>query len=79
MSLGESAAVLTTDRQRTTAPEVSGDGWFVRAGMSLADWCERWLPDAFVFALLYFFVNSILVLFLVWFFARTIAYVPPIL
>jgi short-chain fatty acids transporter len=28
------------------------DGWFVRAGMTMADWCERWFPDAFVFALL---------------------------
>jgi short-chain fatty acids transporter len=34
--------------------------------------------DLVGFALLYFFVNSILVFFLVWFFARTIAYVVPI-
>lgn len=26
-------------------------GWLARAGMRLADFCERWFPDAFVFAL----------------------------
>jgi short-chain fatty acids transporter len=35
--------------------------------------------DMVGFALLYFFVNFVLVLFLVWFFARTIAFVPPML
>ena len=25
--------------------------WLARAGMRLADFCERWFPDAFVFAL----------------------------
>lgn len=27
------------------------DGWLARAGMRIADACERWFPDAFVFAL----------------------------
>ena len=27
------------------------DGAFVRVGMAMADWAERWFPDAFVFAL----------------------------
>jgi hypothetical protein len=35
----------------TPAPPAISDGWFVRAGMAMADWCERWFPDAFVFAL----------------------------
>lgn len=35
----------------TPAPAGMSDGWFVRAGMAMADWCERWFPDAFVFAL----------------------------
>ena len=34
--------------------------------------------DLVGYALLYFIVNSILVLFLMWFFARSIPYVPPI-
>jgi short-chain fatty acids transporter len=34
--------------------------------------------DLVGYTLLYFVVNSIVVLFLVWFFARTLAYVPPI-
>ena len=82
------ATATTLARSPTATAEVS-DGWFVRAGMAMSDWCERWFPDAFVlkirardmvgYALLYFFVNSILVLFLVWFFARSIAYVPPVL
>ncbi len=28
-----------------------GDGPFARVGMALADWSQRWFPDAFVFAL----------------------------
>lgn len=34
-----------------TAAERSSMGGFARLGMALADWSERWFPDAFVFAL----------------------------
>jgi short-chain fatty acids transporter len=39
------------------------DGWFVRAGMRMADWCERWFPDAFVFAMLGLIIVFIAALF----------------
>jgi short-chain fatty acids transporter len=35
-----------------TVKEKGSDGWFVRVGLAMADWCERWFPDAFVFALI---------------------------
>jgi short-chain fatty acids transporter len=44
--------MLTTERETASEAPATEDGWFVRAGMTLADWCERWFPDAFVFALL---------------------------
>lgn len=37
------------------APPESGaprEGWLARLGLAIADWSERWFPDAFVFALL---------------------------
>jgi short-chain fatty acids transporter len=40
------------DRNETTAPAPESLGAFARVGSTLADWCERWFPDAFVFALL---------------------------
>jgi len=43
-------ATATAGKPAPAPVEVS-DGWFVRAGMAMADWCERWFPDAFVFAL----------------------------
>jgi short-chain fatty acids transporter len=30
---------------------MTNSGWLARAGSRIADWCERWFPDAFVFAL----------------------------
>jgi short-chain fatty acids transporter len=33
--------------------------------------------DLIGYGLVYFIVNSVLVLFLMWFFARTLPYVPP--
>src|SRR4051812_33446580 len=41
-----------TDPLSASSTDEAPDSWFVRAGMSMADWCERWFPDAFVFALL---------------------------
>jgi short-chain fatty acids transporter len=35
-------------RERTSV----GEGYFSRLGSRLSDWCERWFPDAFIFALL---------------------------
>jgi short-chain fatty acids transporter len=40
-----------TDRNTVAQPERSSTGVFARLGMALADWSERWFPDAFVFAL----------------------------
>src|SRR3954453_18509814 len=52
---------MATATPQTTMPvATSTDGWFVRVGMSMADWCERWFPDAFVFALVGVIVVSIL-------------------
>jgi short-chain fatty acids transporter len=39
------------DRNTVTQPQRSSTGRFARLGMALADWSERWFPDAFVFAL----------------------------
>jgi short-chain fatty acids transporter len=33
------------------AGQVSSESGFARTGMALADWCQRWFPDAFIFAL----------------------------
>src|SRR5215472_10437156 len=33
-------------------PAGESAGAVARLGMSLADWCQKWFPDAFVFALL---------------------------
>ncbi|MFY9530472.1 MAG: TIGR00366 family protein [Candidatus Acidiferrales bacterium] len=38
-------------RNALTQPQRSSTGGFARLGMALADWSERWFPDAFVFAL----------------------------
>jgi hypothetical protein len=35
---------------QTTAPKCK-ESQFARMGMALADWSQRWFPDAFVFAL----------------------------
>ena len=35
-------------RERPTV----GESYFSRLGSRLSDWCERWFPDAFIFALL---------------------------
>ena len=39
--------------KRSTGRESGGDSaiGFARLGMALADWSQRWFPDAFVFAL----------------------------
>jgi short-chain fatty acids transporter len=39
------------DDKKAVAAEGSATGIFARLGMALADWSERWFPDAFVFAL----------------------------
>jgi short-chain fatty acids transporter len=36
----------------TLTPRVSAESRFVRIGMGMADWSQRWFPDAFVFALI---------------------------
>lgn len=36
---------------RPISPGISASG-LARLGVALADWCERWFPDAFVFALI---------------------------
>jgi short-chain fatty acids transporter len=46
---------LKLDSARNTVPEPEAEGvsagGFARLGMALADWSQRWFPDAFVFAL----------------------------
>jgi len=41
------------DPERNSGHEREGDSaiGFARLGMALADWSQRWFPDAFVFAL----------------------------
>jgi short-chain fatty acids transporter len=46
----------------STIPEQPASG-LVRLGMSLADWSERWFPDAFIFALVALIVVFIAALF----------------
>jgi short-chain fatty acids transporter len=36
----------------TLTPRVSAESRFVHIGMGMADWSQRWFPDAFVFALI---------------------------
>ena len=44
---------MPTDAPTSTSmPRASGESRFVRIGMGLADWSQRWFPDAFVFALI---------------------------
>jgi len=38
-------------RHSRGAPAADGAGGLARVGLALADWCERWFPDAFVFAM----------------------------
>jgi short-chain fatty acids transporter len=40
------------ERGEIRAPEEVSEGRFVRVGMALADWSQRWFPDAFIFALI---------------------------
>jgi short-chain fatty acids transporter len=40
------------ERNPASLPAGESGGVFARIGAALADWCERWFPDAFVFALL---------------------------
>ncbi len=45
----------TQDVRAAIAPDTadySSEGKFARLGMALADWSQRWFPDAFIFALL---------------------------
>ncbi len=42
---------MNAEERKTNIPERFSEGAFVRAGMALADWSQRWFPDAFVFAL----------------------------
>ncbi len=44
------ADVTVPSRQSRRAP-AEGPGGLAGVGLALADWCERWFPDAFVFAL----------------------------
>lgn len=48
------------DRPAIQEPETP---WFARLGMALADWSERWFPDAFIFALVALIVVFIAALF----------------
>ena len=41
-----------TERAEARASEDVSDGRLVRMGMAMADWAERWFPDAFVIALI---------------------------
>jgi short-chain fatty acids transporter len=44
---------MPTDAPTTTLPSPhTAESRFVRVGMALADWSQRWFPDAFVFALI---------------------------
>jgi short-chain fatty acids transporter len=40
------------ERPELPSPPEVAEGRFVRVGMAMADWSQRWFPDAFVFALL---------------------------
>jgi short-chain fatty acids transporter len=42
---------MTATRTDRPVPARGEASILVRVGMALADWCERWFPDAFVFAL----------------------------
>jgi short-chain fatty acids transporter len=44
--------VAIADREKTRASEHTSDGPLVRLGMSMADWAERWFPDAFIIAMI---------------------------
>jgi short-chain fatty acids transporter len=46
-----SAQMPSQDVNQPPAPASDPPGAFARLGSALADWCERWFPDAFVFAL----------------------------
>lgn len=39
------------DRPEMQSPQDASEGRFVRVGMAMADWSQRWFPDAFIFAL----------------------------
>src|SRR6266853_1486398 len=40
------------ERGEIRAAEEVSEGRFVRVGMAMADWSQRWFPDAFIFALI---------------------------
>ena len=42
---------MSTTEQRPTGADQEPLGKFARLGMALADWSQKWFPDAFVFAL----------------------------
>src|SRR5947207_3241798 len=44
--------VQTIERNERDVPEAHVSGRFVQVGMAMADWAERWFPDAFVIALI---------------------------
>jgi short-chain fatty acids transporter len=46
---------LTAGRM-TPANASDQPGWVARAALALTDWAERWLPDAFIFALIATFI-----------------------
>jgi hypothetical protein len=94
--------MVSIPERKLTGQSGSDSPWaFVRLGMGLADWSQRWTSEALPnlinpfwmlpllgllkvkardligYGLLYFAVNSVVVLFLMWFFARTMVYVPP--
>ena len=48
------------DSKETAAPPAAESlGAFARIGLALADWSERWFPDAFVFALIALVIVSL--------------------
>ena len=42
----------TEERGKVQVPQGTSETRFVRVGMAIADWSQRWFPDAFVFALI---------------------------
>src|ERR1700733_12284214 len=41
-----------TERNEIVERQETRESRFVRVGMRMADWSERWFPDAFIFALI---------------------------
>src|SRR5437588_429961 len=44
--------MATVENPKIRPAEGASEGAFVRIGMAMADWSQRWFPDAFIFALI---------------------------